>query len=532
MATVGSVGSSGRGTSSTSRAALGYVPSRAKVLSEIAFEAGLKAIITALPGFTENPGPGVRQMAPESQDELQATHRPFPFVEDWTAGGDLETAHLSQLEAITRDLDQLPQEICRKAVAAIRDVAAVETGAIENLYELERGITITAAAEGAILGNALAGQPDRVRSLIAAQMRAYDFVLDFVTNRQPLAEAWIRDLHNQLCASQTHYTVSIAPDKSEERPLRSGEYKREPNHVRTRSGETHFYAPVHETAAEMHRLVESLGSEEFSHMHPVDQAAYAHYGLVAIHPFADGNGRVARALASVYCYRRYRIPLLITVDHRSVYFDSLEQADRGRFDTFREFVRDRVVDSIFLLAESVRYARLGTPAESVAKVQAVFQTRGGYSHVEIDQAGFKLLQALQAEVKKEVEKPESQIPGLHWSVATSNTPRGIADGPFRRPISGSTLLTHIRAQTTSPAEANVEFLIGVGVPKDAARTDDFMLECPQRPDLVILIPVREVLPTRSLVADMHVALYARRVVSQIAADVAAAAQASLKSKGY
>src|SRR5439155_9702338 len=50
--------------------------------------------------------------------------------------------------------------------------------------------------------------------------------------------------------------------------------------------------------------------------HPAIQAAWAHVALAAIHPFADGNGRAARVLASLAMYRG---------GFRRVEFTSLEE---------------------------------------------------------------------------------------------------------------------------------------------------------------------------------------------------------------
>jgi Fic family protein len=50
----------------------------------------------------------------------------------------------------------------------------------------------------------------------------------------------------------------------------------------------------------MERFVREISSPEFAAAHPIIQAAFAHYVLVAIHPFADGNGRVARALGVLF----------------------------------------------------------------------------------------------------------------------------------------------------------------------------------------------------------------------------------------
>jgi Fic family protein len=77
------------------------------------------------------------------------------------------------------------------------------------------------------------------------------------------------------------------------------------------------------TPSEMQRLVSEMRSDSFSSAHPVVQASYVHYGLVVIHPFADGNGRVARALASAFTYRAMSMPIVILSEHKTSYLDAL-----------------------------------------------------------------------------------------------------------------------------------------------------------------------------------------------------------------
>ncbi len=116
----------------------------------------------------------------------------------------------------------------------------------------------------------------------------------------------------------------------------------------------HSYAPVELTPAEMHRLVTELRSEAFLAAHPVLQASYAHYAFIVIHPFADGNGRVARALASLFMYRARSIPLLILSDQKQEYFAALEPADKRDFQLFVDFALDRAIEAMQLVQESVR----------------------------------------------------------------------------------------------------------------------------------------------------------------------------------
>jgi len=457
-------------------------------------------------------------------------YRPFPEVAEWTAGGAISTSEIDELRPTVDRLEKLSPELCRKAVAVVRDAAAIETGAIEGLYEIERGVTITAATQGAMVSSALSGQSEKARALIAAQLRAYDFVLDFVTKARPIAEAWIRALHTELCAAQTHYKVVTAVGH-EDRPLKLGQYKESPNHVVTQSNETHYYASVEATPAEMHRLVGNVSHPNFWNLHPADQAAYAHYALVAVHPFADGNGRMARALASVYTYKSYRVPLLITADQKSAYFRALELADAGDYVPFRRFVLQRTTDSIALLAASVAAAVAGTPADSIAKVRDVFLTRGRFSHVDVDLAGNQLLQRLGEELRKVIDDPQHKTEGVRYQVANHNMARTAPDG-YRRPLSGGPPFLRLTAVTAAPAEGSAEIIIGIAVPKDANELDSFVFECGPATGLTEAIPVRNVMPQRSLMADITVVIYAQRLFSAITLAVISAAEHSLRTKGY
>ena len=144
------------------------------------------------------------------------------------------------------------------------------------------------------------------------------------------------------------------------------------------TGEVHHYAPPDMVAPEMARLVASLSSDEYIAAHPVSQAAYLHYALAAIHPFADGNGRAARAIASVPLYRAARVPLLVFRDERDEYLDALEQADRRELRLFSRFVSDRVIDAIALVSETTR---LGVASSRERSIEALRQAAAAYGDV-------------------------------------------------------------------------------------------------------------------------------------------------------
>jgi Fic family protein len=64
---------------------------------------------------------------------------------------------------------------------------------------------------------------------------------------------------------------------------------------------------------------------------PVERAAIAHHGFVAVHPFRDGNGRTGRLLLNLLLMRAGYPPALLLQEWRLGYLEALSQADRGRY---------------------------------------------------------------------------------------------------------------------------------------------------------------------------------------------------------
>lgn len=75
------------------------------------------------------------------------------------------------------------------------------------------------------------------------------------------------------------------------------------------------------------------GPDKTAHgFHPIAVATIAHYNLVRIHPFGDGNGRVARLLMNAILLRAGYLPSIIPLERRAGYLEALHQADGGRRD--------------------------------------------------------------------------------------------------------------------------------------------------------------------------------------------------------
>lgn len=89
--------------------------------------------------------------------------------------------------------------------------------------------------------------------------------------------------------------------------------------------------------------------------HPVTVAADAHYDLVAIHPFVDGNGRTARLVMNLLLIQAGYPPAIIEPKERNQYIEALEHTDTtGDRTTFRRCIYQSVIKSLDIYLDAIQ----------------------------------------------------------------------------------------------------------------------------------------------------------------------------------
>lgn len=456
-------------------------------------------------------------------------YRPFPSFDAFNVPNFNSTAYdlfAVRLDAARTSADRTQLEA---AVEKATRTAAVDTGAIEGLYQVDRGFTMTVAAEAAAWENIHEVRGETVARAMNDALNGYQYVMDLVTQSKPISEAWIRELHSVLCASQGTYKVMTSQGQQEQ-TLPLGAYKEHPNNPRNlKTSIVHSYAPVTDTPAEMQRLTDQLTSEGFRDAHPIIQAAYAHYAFVCIHPFADGNGRVARALASVYLYRSPGVPLVIFADQKGDYLDALELADSGLYDGFVSFVGDRALDTVRMVLTDLRSAVPRDRRESrVQQLQAALLGKGGLSHTEIDALGVLLVQeTLKAFQQAREDSPPPapiQIRLTHDpGISLINPPEGF------RTVPGGGQLT-ISAHTPAPMDVSIAEAITAFIAKPEHTESDFVVATSK--EILGEFFLRDLHPTVSGTTMYTLRAIADERLWRITETAAARAEQVLTQKGY
>jgi Fic family protein len=216
----------------------------------------------------------------------------------------------------------------------LRREIAIETGIIERLYTIDRGITRLLIEQGineALIPHGATDRPiKQVVSLIKDQEAAIEGLFDFVGGQRTLSTSYTKQLHQLLTQSQDS-TEALDPftEKIFRVSLIKGDWKRQPNNPLRPDGSLHEYCPPEQVASEMDRLITLHHQHLDKKIPPEIESAWLHHRFTQIHPFQDGNGRVARCLASLVFIQASWFPLVLTRDDRAIYIAALEEADQG-----------------------------------------------------------------------------------------------------------------------------------------------------------------------------------------------------------
>ena len=144
----------------------------------------------------------------------------------------------------------------------------------------------------------------------------------------PLTQNFIRTLHRTLLHED--YTVyrTLPGGVQTSYVIHAGQYKTRPNSVITRYGDRFEYASPEETPALMSDLVDWYNqAEQEGKLSPIDLAILFHYRYIRIHPFEDGNGRIARLMVN-YILSRHGYPMIVVRSRlKKDYLEALHRAD-------------------------------------------------------------------------------------------------------------------------------------------------------------------------------------------------------------
>ncbi len=234
---------------------------------------------------------------------------------------------------VIEEIDQLKEEL-----DALRPLPPDVLGQIEQKLRIEsnyhsnavEGNSLTLGETRSLIlhGLTASGKPMRDHLDIEGHDEAVKAMEGAVKRNELLNEVFIRNLHKVLL-KEPYENDSITPDgQPVKRRIAIGEYKTQPNNVRTSTGEIYYFTPPDQVKPAMGDLIDWYRRQEDEGEHPIVIAATFHYRFTRIHPFDDGNGRMARLLMNMILIKHGYTVAVVPVEQRDQYIGMLEQADK------------------------------------------------------------------------------------------------------------------------------------------------------------------------------------------------------------
>lgn len=145
---------------------------------------------------------------------------------------------------------------------------------------------------------------------------------------RPLTEYFIRELHRTLLREDYTVRKELPDGNTTTYTVHAGQYKTRPNSVITATGERFEYASPEETPALMSDLVEWYNNAvEEGSLSALELASLFHYRYIRIHPFEDGNGRIARLLVNFILLRAGYPMIIVRSNDKDKYLSALNSSD-------------------------------------------------------------------------------------------------------------------------------------------------------------------------------------------------------------
>ena len=272
----------------------------------------------------------------ESLEELNQNSCRFDFRE-------IDSLH-RQWHNVRRDRKESDPNAYKDFQERIYRRWSIETGIIEGIYDIGRGLTQTLVEKGLnadlIDRSSINQNPNTLIKVLTDHRQTADYVTDSIRLGYPLSKFYIQELHSMLLRNQHTYLAVDQFGREIESVLEKGTFKKLPNNPTRPDGRVHEYCPPIQVESELDRLANlyNVYSDNQVDHHPLLVAAWLHHRFAQIHPFQDGNGRVARALLTWHLAKGDYLPIVISRDEREEYIETLENADAGDLTSFVKLI--------------------------------------------------------------------------------------------------------------------------------------------------------------------------------------------------
>lgn len=220
-------------------------------------------------------------------------------------------------------------------LSAVIDYDKFNQYAIVHHSTVIEGSTLTATDTEMLLSEGITpkGKPFLHSQMVIDHYKALQFVLVEARKQTPITASFIRQINAQAMAGTgSIYNLPLGQVDASKGDLRKANVS---------AGDSYFvnYDKVPGLLQELTQFLDDKRTRVSTVSDKLLLSFDAHYNLVTIHPFMDGNGRTSRLLMN-YLQAVYHLPLAIVfADDKTAYIDALKATrSTGDISVFRNFM--------------------------------------------------------------------------------------------------------------------------------------------------------------------------------------------------
>ena len=235
-------------------------------------------------------------------------------------------------------LRPLPKDAVKRIIEDIRLRHTYHSDAIE-------GNTLTLLETKLVLeeGITIGGKPLKDHIEAKNDAEAFDLMIELVHAKKKISQEIIQQIHEFLMKGLINHP---------------GQYRTENVRITGAKIRPPSYHKI------INLLEDFIQDIQTFKIQTIKKAAYIHHEFVRIHPFMDGNGRVARLLTNFYLMKKDFPPIIIQKENRKKYYTSLKKADHGDLSDLATFIARTVNESLqYYLSSFIDEERLLPLAE-------------------------------------------------------------------------------------------------------------------------------------------------------------------------
>jgi len=235
-------------------------------------------------------------------------------------------------------LRPLPKDAVKRIIEDIRLRHTYHSDAIEgNTLTLQE--TKLVIEEGVTIG----GKPLKDHIEARNDAEAFDLMIELVKSKKKISQEIIQRIHEFVMKG-----ILTNP----------GQYRNENVRITGARIRPPSYLKIVKLMEEYIQNIDKLK------LGTIKKAAFIHHEFVRIHPFIDGNGRVARLITNFFLMRKGYPPIVIQKEDRKKYYKTLNKADLGDLSDFATFIARSLNESIqYYLSSFIDEERLESLSE-------------------------------------------------------------------------------------------------------------------------------------------------------------------------